>query len=206
MQDDFTSVFWAALKNSIDLFKLTPDNFSRLLTAFKSDIMFSGFETFQDILNYCSNSANPVGRIILEIFAIRDDKALYYSDKVCTALQLINFYQDVSIDIKQNRIYIPKDEMKQFSVASDDIREMRISENFRELLKLQISRVDSMFNEGRNILPYLPFRLKKDISWTILGGEKISQKIKRNNFNVLSFRPKIKSYEIGSILLKSFFI
>ena len=206
LKNNFASGFWNALKNTIDLFNLTPENFSRLLTAFKSDILFTEFQTFPDVLNYCSNSANPVGRIILEIFDIRDEQAVHYSDNVCTALQLINFYQDVSIDIKQNRIYIPQDEMKQFSVTADDIKKMKISGSFRELMKLQINRVDSMFAEGRNILPYLPYRLKKEISWTILGGEKISEKIKKNDYNVLNYRPEINTFEVVMILLKSFFI
>ena len=206
LKNEFSNPFWEALINTINLFNLTPENFSRLLIAFKSDIRFTRFQTFPEILNYCSNSANPVGRIILELFGIREEKAIAYSDNVCTALQLINFYQDVSIDIKQNRIYIPEDELQKFSVTLDEIKKTNFSDNFRKLMKFQIERVDSMFREGRNILSYLPFRLKIEIAWTILGGEKISSKIKEKNYNVLNYRPKINISDVSMILVKSFFI
>ncbi len=206
LKNEFSNPFWETLINTINLFNLTPENFSRLLIAFKSDIRFTRFQTFPEILNYCSNSANPVGRIILELFGIREEKAIAYSDNVCTALQLINFYQDVSIDIKQNRIYIPEDELQKFSVTLDEIKKTNFSDNFRELMKFQIERVDSMFREGRNILSYLPFRLKIEIAWTILGGEKISSKIKEKNYNVLNYRPKINISDVSMILAKSFFI
>ncbi len=206
LKNEFSNPFWEALINTINLFNLTPENFSRLLIAFKSDIRFTRFQTFPEILNYCSNSANPVGRIILELFGIREEKAIAYSDNVCTALQLINFYQDVSIDIKQNRIYIPEDELQKFSVTLDEIKKTNFSDNFRKLMKFQIERVDSMFREGRNILSYLPFRLKIEIAWTILGGEKISSKIKEKNYNVLNYRPKINISDVSMILAKSFFI
>ena len=206
LKNEFSNPFWETLINTINLFNLTPENFSRLLIAFKSDIRFTRFQTFPEILNYCSNSANPVGRIILELFGIREEKAIAYSDNVCTALQLINFYQDVSIDIKQNRIYIPEDELQKFSVTLDEIKKTNFSDNFRKLMKFQIERVDSMFREGRNILSYLPFRLKIEIAWTILGGEKISSKIKEKNYNVLNYRPKINISDVSMILVKSFFI
>jgi phytoene/squalene synthetase len=88
-----------------------------LLSAFKQDVLKKEYETYNEVLDYCRRSANPVGRILLELFKVRDEEALKSSDKICTALQLTNFYQDTAIDIEKGRNYFPQNEMKMFNVT-----------------------------------------------------------------------------------------
>ncbi len=195
--------FWDSLQNTIKEFNLSRENFFNLLKAFRSDIEMNGFETFADVLNYCSFSANPVGRIILELFEIRDKSAFLFSDKICTALQLTNFYQDVSRDIMLDRIYLSRDEMKEFSVTKEQIAEGAIDNNFRMLMQRQVERTKTMFEEGKGLLNYLKGGLKKEIAWTILGGEEILKKIEANNYDTLNFRPAINKRDLIQLIFKA---
>ncbi len=194
--------FWKALHNTIDLENLTLQNFSNLLTAFIQDLTKHNYQNFDELLNYCSNSANPVGRIILELNGIRDTKANYYSDKICTALQLTNFLQDVSIDYQKGRIYLPKDEMENFGVAENIIHLKNNNSNFKELIKYQVERVQSLFEDGENLLPFLPFALRQQIRWTINGGRGILEKIIELEFDVLNLRPKFSKIDLLKLLLQ----
>lgn len=111
--------FWFSLSNTITSKNLESKNFYNLLHAFTQDLTKKRYSDFNDLLNYCSNSANPVGRIILELNGIFDEDSKIFSDNICTALQLTNFYQDVSIDIQKDRIYIPMDELNDFGVTEE---------------------------------------------------------------------------------------
>ena len=161
---------------------LTTKYFLDLISAFKQDVIKKRYNTFDEVLDYCSRSANPVGRIVLEIFNIRDEEAMNYSDKICTALQLTNFYQDVEIDFAKNRIYFPKDDMNRFGVTEEVFMSKVNNSNFSELMKFSIDRTRNLFNEGKSLLRYLSGRLKLEIKWTIAGGETILSKIEKFNY------------------------
>jgi phytoene/squalene synthetase len=161
------------------------------------------YNSFDEVLNYCERSANPVGRIILEFFDIRDDESMQYSDAICTALQLTNFYQDVSLDINKNRIYISIDEIERFGVKLNQFELRQNNTNFEQLLKYQVDRTKNYFSKGKNLFPRLPGRLQKQIKATVLGGEKILDKIERINYNVLNHRPKLSKIDYINILLKA---
>ncbi|PJA98499.1 MAG: squalene synthase HpnC, partial [Ignavibacteriales bacterium CG_4_9_14_3_um_filter_30_11] len=111
-KDKILNEFDAAFLNTIRTKNLSPENLINLLIAFKQDVTKKRYENFDEVLNYCKNSANPVGRLILELNNINDEKAKVFSDNICTALQLTNFIQDIEIDYKKGRIYLPQDEMK----------------------------------------------------------------------------------------------
>ena len=104
--------FDAALGETVKVNKLSPENLKNLLKAFKQDVIKKKYENFDEVLSYCKYSANPVGRLILELNKIRNVKAIEYSDSICTALQLTNFIQDIEIDYSKGRIYLPQDEME----------------------------------------------------------------------------------------------
>ena len=195
--------FWKALNNTISKKKLNPLNFFNLLKAFKSDITKNRFGDYNEVLQYCENSANPVGRIILELHEIRNESALSYSDKICTALQLTNFYQDVGVDIEKGRIYIPKSEMDIFNVLESEIEQKLYTEKFINLMKFQIERTRKLFREGRNLLKLLPTRLKFQILITIKGGEEILNKIEHLNYNVLEKRPTLSKMEFIKLFISS---
>ncbi|MGD8778649.1 MAG: squalene synthase HpnC [Ignavibacteria bacterium] len=202
LNEKFSSNFWAAVHNSINEMKLSPGNLYNLLKAFKQDVVKSRFNNFEEILYYCSNSANPIGRLLLELFDTREKLAFEYSDKVCTALQLANFYQDISVDIKKNRIYIPLDEMKEFNVSEKDILSEKINDNYKRLIEYQVNRTRELFDVGKKIIKFLPVRLRYQIKWTILGGEEILSKIKSNNYDV-SLRPTINKSDILKLIVKA---
>jgi squalene synthase HpnC len=198
----FTESFWEVFCLTVDKFKLTPVLFYDLLSAFEQDIHKTRYDSYDELLNYCKRSANPVGRIILEFFDIRDTKAFEYSDAICTALQLTNFYQDVSIDWLKGRIYLPVSDMKEFCIDETSFIEKKCDENFIRLMKLQIEKTYSLFKEGENLLPLLPHRLRFQIRLTILGGVEILKKIERLNYDVLNYRPKLSIIDY----IKLFFI
>lgn len=193
--------FWAALVQTIKNKNLTSSNFMNLLTAFEQDITKKRYDNFAELLNYCSNSANPVGRIILELHGIYDNEANKYSDAVCTALQLTNFYQDVSIDIQKDRIYIPQNEMQNYDVDENVFLLSNINRNFKSIMLFQVERTEKLFDDGKKLLPKLSWRLRRQIAWTIKGGEAILSKIKNADYDVLNNRPTLSKKDFIKLLL-----
>ncbi len=206
LEGSYENDFWKALHNTIVQFNLTTQYFYDLISAFKQDVKKNRYDSYDEILDYCRRSANPVGRIILEFFGIKGNKLLTYSDAVCTALQLTNFYQDVSIDIKKDRIYIPGDEMSTFYVAEEHFQLRKSDDNFKRLIKYQADRTWELFRIGKNLIPELPRNLKRQIKMTILGGEKILDKIASLDYDVLNSRPRLSKFDYAAIFLKAFML
>lgn len=203
LQGNYANDFWRALHNTIKTYKLTEEYFYDLLSAFEQDITKKRYETFNELLDYCSRSANPVGRIILEFFNIREHEALKYSDAICTALQLTNFYQDVSVDLKKGRIYLPAEDLERHNVGEEEFSREGTSIEFKNLMKSQVERNFELYREGVNILPLLPPRLRFQIRLTILGGQEILNKIRLADFNVLNVRPKLSKIDYIKLFLKA---
>ena len=159
-----TSDLESALANTIKSKNLSHKYFFNLLTAFKQDVTKSRYSDFNEVLDYCNNSANPVGRLILELINLKNDKAFYYSDKICTALQITNFIQDTRLDFEKGRIYYPQDEMQKFGVLEKMFELKENNLNFSHLVEFSIVRTQQMFNEGKNLLKYLKGRIKVEIT------------------------------------------
>jgi squalene synthase HpnC len=193
----------AALKNTIVSKKLSHNNFINLLKAFKQDVTKKQYSTFSEVLDYCSNSANPVGRILLELLNIRDEQAFYFSDKICTALQITNFIQDTEIDFGKGRIYYPQDELNKFGVTEDMFEMRKNNLNLKMLIEFSVSRVQSLFDEGKGLLEFLSGRFKYEIDWTIRGGEEILNKIRGADFDVFTNRPVLKKLDNVKLIIKS---
>jgi squalene synthase HpnC len=194
----------AALEQTVITKMLNPENFFNLLRAFKQDVLKNRYTDFNEVMDYCSNSANPVGRILLELFNIRDDKAFYYSDRICTALQLTNFIQDTKIDFVKGRIYYPIDEMGKFGVNEKMFEMKEISFNLKKLIEFSVNRTQSIFDEGMSLLEFLSGRFKYEIAWTIKGGEEILRKIRGVDFDVFTKRPVLTKTDYLKLLFKSF--
>jgi squalene synthase HpnC len=197
----FESDYDAALYNTIVTHRLDIKLFLDLISAFIQDIKVMRYKTEDDLLDYCNRSANPIGRLLLQLFNVREKEAINYSDKICTALQLTNFYQDISIDNQKGRIYIPTDELNKFHVEEKDIRNSTFSAEFKNLMQFTIERAEEYFREGYKLIPFLSGLFKYEILLTIKGGEMILSKIKKRNYNVLSSRPIITKKDIISILM-----
>ena len=203
LNDNPATELEAALRNTIIIRKLKPEHFFNLLIAFKQDVIKNRYKDFSELLGYCSNSANPVGRILLELFDIRNDKAFYYSDKICTALQITNFVQDTKIDFNKGRIYYPLDEMEKFGVNEKMFEMNEISDNLKKLIEFSVTRTQSMFDEGKGLLEFLSGRFKYEIAWTIRGGEEILNKIRGADFDIFTRRPVLTKTNYLKLLIKS---
>jgi len=201
-QNDFES----ALAQTIKEKNLTPSLFYDLLKAFKQDVVKKRYENYDEVLDYCRHSANPVGRLILELYDIRKEELFHLSDKICTALQLTNFYQDLQIDYQKGRIYLPQDEILKFGVSEKSFELKENSINLQQLLRYNIERTEMMFNEGRELTKHLNGRLKFEIGWTILGGQAILKKIKGDNYNTINIRPKLSKVDHLILAVKAMFI
>lgn len=194
-----------ALKETMGRFQLPPQLFIDLITAFKMDVEIKRHPTFEDLLFYCRHSANPVGRLVLRLFGYQDQRLMELSDKICTALQLANFWQDVSVDLKKNRIYVPLSDVERFGYGEANFFAGDFNQNFQELLKFQVERTEQMFREGAPLVTHLRGRLRLEIKCVILGGLGVLQKIRELNYNTLAIRPTLKKQDKLSILLKALF-
>src|SRR5438309_1601531 len=141
---------FVALAETVRLFEIPKHEFSDLLTAFRQDQTITRFETFNDVLGYCRYSANPVGHLVLYLCGYRDQEWQKLSDFTCTALQLANFWQDVSVDYAKGRIYLPIEDLRRFSVGEDDIATQRNTAPFVEMMRFEVERARGWF---RHALP-----------------------------------------------------
>lgn len=200
---DYKSELDAALHTTINSRKLDPQLFRDLISAFRQDISVSRYNEFSEILDYCARSANPVGRLILQLYGYREEQLYQLSDKICTSLQLINFYQDLSIDFKRNRLYIPIREILSSGLTSDQVMQQQDVKGIKELIKSQVDRAVGIMYEGSGLPGELNLRLKLQISATIQGGLKIAKKIAESGYTSNIRRPVLSKKDYFIILTKS---
>lgn len=171
---------FAALGDTIRTFDLPTRPFLDLVSAFRQDILKTRYETFSEVLDYCARSANPVGRVILMLFGFRDEERCALSDRICTALQLINFWQDVRSDyLDRDRIYIPKEDLSRFNVAESELMvygTADVSPALRELMRMEISRTAGIMKEGMALSTRLPWRLRLPVALFAAGGMTVLEK------------------------------
>lgn len=179
--------------------------FKDLISAFKQDVVKTRYENFDELIDYSRRSANPVGRLILALFGYRDEHRQMLSDNICTALQLANFWQDVSVDILKDRIYLPVEDMKRFGVTEEDLRKSRYSKAYAELLKCQTERTKQLFIDGKELPRIVRGRLSVELKLTWHGGMRILHRIEEQNFDTLTSRPKITTSDKMMILVRSLF-
>lgn len=184
-----------ALQDTIASFDIPPTPFLDLISAFKQDCQVTRYETYAELLDYCTRSANPVGRLFLLIFGYRDSELLQLSDKICTGLQLANFWQDIAQDYQRNRVYIPREDMRSFGCTEKDIHAGPAADEFRELVRFQVERTREMFAAGRALPPKLTKRLSIDIELFRRGGLAVLTHIEGIDYDVLSRRPSISKLE-----------
>jgi len=180
-----------ACADSIQQYHLTTSLFHDLLTAFKQDIEKKSYPLFTEILDYCRYSANPVGRLLLQLQNIRDEHAYEISDSVCSALQLINFYQDLAQDFDENqRIYLAEDEMRQAGVSLEDIKNRCSNEAMQKFMYTQYQRAEDMLIAGKQLPKLIGGRLGIEIRLTLLTAQRIVKRLKQQQ-NVFA-RPRLR--------------
>ncbi len=187
------SVF-LALGDAIRKHQLPAQSLHDLLTAFRMDISLHAYDSKQELLFYCRHSANPVGRLILALHSINHAQALAASDVLCTALQLANFWQDLSIDVPRERYYLPKTWLNKAGLNNEDLLSGNTSdEQIHKALEPAILLTQEMFRKGRALLPLLPFRLRLQISFTRRGGMAILSAVARST-NPIAKRPVLSFF------------
>jgi hydroxysqualene synthase len=195
-------VFIALAETARDL-RLPVQLFRDLISAFQQDVAKRRYANFDEVLDYCARSANPVGRLVLLLFGYHEERLHKLSDSICTGLQLANFWQDLSIDIGKDRVYLPQDEMADFGVSVDDLRDGRSSDRAAALLRLQVERTRKLFEDGRSLPGMVNGRLAFELRLTWLGGMRILRRIEEQGYDTLRARPVITRWDKIVLLLRA---
>ena len=182
---------FVALAETVRKFEIPKHEFADLLTAFRQDQTVTRYETFNDLLSYCRYSANPVGHLVLYLCGYHDSERQLLSDTTCTALQLANFWQDVSTDFAKGRIYLPLEDLRRFGVSETSIRDGENTAAFREMLKFEVERAREWFAQGLPLIAKVDRALAIDIELFSRGGQEILNAIERQHYAVLGRRPAI---------------
>lgn len=175
---------------------ISAEPFLDLLSAFSQDVLTKRYDTFDGLADYCRRSANPVGRLMLALVGVQDVASGRASDQICTALQLINFWQDAAIDVSRGRIYVPQNDFARLNVSDDHFPR---HPDHQTLMRFQCERARSMMLAGAPLVGVLRGRFRLEIAFTIAGGLRILEKIERNQFDV-SIRPALRWYDAPRLL------
>jgi phytoene synthase len=192
------------LANVIREHRLPIQPFHDLLDAFAQDVTKKRYASYAEVLEYCRRSANPVGRLLLHLFKQTSESDLRRSDAICSALQLVNFWQDVDVDYaKDDRIYLPQDEMARFGVTQLHLLEKACDDSWRALMRHQVERTRALMLSGAPLGRDLPGRVGLEIRATIEGGLKILRKIEDAGYDVFRRRPALRALDWPLLLLKA---
>jgi squalene synthase HpnC len=190
-----------ALRNTIRRFAIPAQPFLDLLVAFEQDQRVKRYDTFDQLLGYCRNSANPVGRLVLYLFECFDADRAALSDEVCTGLQLANFWQDVARDLAIGRVYLPGEDRRRFDYPDADLDVQRFTPAFADLMRFEVVRAQGFFDRGSQLLPLLPPAARVDVDLFIRGGRAILGAIERVGYDVWAKRPEVSKWEKVKLLL-----
>ncbi len=202
--DAVSNPLFTALADTIKRRRLSLQPFKDLLLAFKQDLYIKRYNTFSELNDYTRLSADPVGRIVLELYDYRDAEYFALSDKICTALQLANHWQDVAEDFNKGRIYIPVEDMEKFDVSEEMISEKHVNSEFRNLLKFEVDRAKLLFSEGRKLIEMVkrPLRVQLEMYWG--GGMAALNAIEKANYDVLNCETTVTGINKAKIALRGF--
>jgi len=178
--------------------------FADLLDAFSQDVTQKRYGNYSQVLDYCRRSANPVGRLLLHLFKRTSDSDLRQSDAICSALQLVNHWQDVDVDYaKDNRVYLPQDDMARFGVSERHLKERICDSAWQALMRFQVDRARALMLSGAGLGKTLPGRVGLEIRATVQGGLRILEKIERAGYDVFRHRPVLNPLDWPLLLLKA---
>ncbi|MBS1187775.1 MAG: putative phytoene synthase CrtB-like [Burkholderiaceae bacterium] len=185
------SELFQSLEDVIRDYRLPLLPFRDLLSAFKQDVVKTRYASFQEVLDYCRRSANPVGELMLYLYDAVDVKNLNESDAICSALQLINFWQDVAIDWQKDRVYLPQNEMRAFGVSENHLAQQIADDAWRSLMRFQVDRARTIMRAGAPLASRLPGRIGWELRMVVQGGLRILEKIESADYDVFRQRPKL---------------
>jgi hydroxysqualene synthase len=202
-----------ALGDTIRKFDLSVVNLDNLLRAFEIDVQVTRHPDFASLLHYCTYSANPVGRLVLELFGHREPELVALSDNICSALQLTNFWQDVRIDLERDRVYLPLVDLAQFNISLDDLKRRiiekrrwansQLEDRWCGLMAFQAERTWELFQHGKPLAERVVPQLRRQLRLTWLTGTSILSRIEAVHYEVFRRRPKLRWFDFVWLYLKA---
>jgi squalene synthase HpnC len=190
-----------ALADAIQRFAIPSQPFLDLIAAFEQDQRVKRYETYSELLDYCRRSADPVGRILLYLFECFDEKRAKLSDRICTALQLTNFWQDVARDFEIGRVYLPREDREQFQYSDDDLQAKRFTPQFAALMRFEVARARDLFERGLPLVDLVPKTVRTDVELFARGGLAILRKIEEQGYNVWQRRPRLNKFDKARLMI-----
>jgi len=194
---------FVALQETIERHRLPMTPFDNLISAFVQDQTVTRYANWAEVLGYCGNSANPVGRLVLYLCGYRDEERQRLSDATCTALQLANFWQDVAVDLEKNRVYLPLHLLEKHGYTVEQLYRREAAPEFTAVMREAVDYAEAMFAEGLPLVRLLNRRLALDIDLFSRGGLKVLEKIREQGYDVLRERPAISKTERVRLLMSS---
>ncbi|MCA9713411.1 MAG: squalene synthase HpnC [Myxococcales bacterium] len=192
-----------ALRDTVRRHDIPITPFQCLLTGFRMDVGRRRYRTFDELRRYCSKSAEPVGRIVLEIHGYHDPGLHRFSDDLCAALQITNMLQDVGVDVVRGQHYLPDEDLVYFGVREQDLVAKRATPAFRELMAFSVARARSMFMRGKPLIRRVSAGLSMELEATWRGGVAILDRIEAVDYDVLRERPKLERLDVAGIAVRS---
>jgi len=192
---------FVALMGTVAKYGIPKQPFADLIRAFVQDRHVSRYRTWDEVLDYCVYSANPVGRLVLYLCGYSDAERQRLSDATCTALQLANFWQDVTVDRQKDRVYLPLDLLARHSYTVEELFAHKFDERFRAVMREAVDRARELFLAGLPLARMVNRRLAVDLELFSRGGMRVLDKIERQGYDVLSRRPKISKVERAGLLI-----
>lgn len=195
--------WFASLAEVIRRYGLPIEAFRDLLSAFSQDVTKKRYADYAEVLDYCRRSANPVGRLLLVLYGRATPRNLTYSDAVCSSLQLINFLQDIAVDFRKGRVYLPQDELARFQVSEQQIGTGDAGGNWNAFIAFQVARTRELLYSGRPLGRILTGRVGLEMRMIVAGGDRVLTKIARVGGDVFRMRPVLRWLDWPFILARS---
>ena len=203
-----TSARWISvftpLRSVIEQHSLPVDLLADLLSAFEQDVSKTRYASQAELLDYCRRSANPVGRLLLHLYQVSDAPSLAQSDCICTALQLINFWQDLGIDIPRGRIYLPADGFAQHGVDEVQLLQRKVNPATTALVAANLGWATTLMQRGAPLVKKVPGRAGWELRLVVKGGLRIAEKIELLKFATLQQRPKLNAWDGAVMVWRAF--
>ncbi|HEY8355332.1 MAG TPA: squalene synthase HpnC [Methylophilaceae bacterium] len=197
------TAFFVSLQETIDRHGLPLQPFYDLLDAFSQDVTKTRYADFGELMEYCRRSANPIGRLLLQLYDAVTPRNIGMSDAICSSLQIINFLQDVEIDYKKGRIYLPQDELRKYRIEESQIAAGRADGTWPMFMEFQINRARSLLQSGAPLGLSLPGRIGLEMRSIIAGGERILKKLHKSRGDMFSQRPVLNPWDWAYMLYRA---
>ena len=199
-----SDAIFVALGETLRAHALPVSLFEDLLRAFRQEVTTTRNDTWADVMAYCRNSANPVGRLVLRVAGRVDPRLDRASDAVCTALQLTNFWQDIERDWQKGRLYVPREVCERFGAREHDLDARILTPAWRNVLSDVAARTRALFDEGRAVCDGVDGRLRYELRFTWLGGRRILDRLEQAEFDVFTSRPALAAPDVPGLLWGAF--